>query len=406
MTRCLSGQLLLSAVSAIALGLMAPLASAGNRVNADQEMRGALVDAHLPQQLLTTFCRKLNEAASLAASPSATARAGALRRLDEARQLLDQPDMGMVNTGVRQALHLRLEALTAATRNSLTTNSAPLTVHVFLATDTNPVAAGAGVSVRVDGVEVTTTGPDGVATVNVTTDDRVVAAASAIDFGGSVRLPSDGTTPSSVDVVMESGSDFSLAGAGDIDEQTDGVVPGDFTSFTVSLRDTFGTPISIAQINSVQLDTATGPRDLTADFTRVADGKIATMNAAALRAVLLDGYGPHLLTVRASDAQSRPFAGRVQFDLGRHHVTGTLTSTSGIPLSGVPLRLTNQRNHFSFWTTTAAGGSVTFPRLLPEGLYIAHAETVSNGIRYFAHTSFVAESDTTFTASFVTVDNH
>src|ERR1043165_4290879 len=144
--------------------------------------------------------------------------------------VLDRPDARRLPAEVRASLQRRLKVLSESLRNAPVTLSVPITVRVFTIDENDTqVAAGSGVSVRVDGFEVALTDSAGTAVVNVNDGDHLFAAASAINFGGSVMSTISSGQANPVDVVMGTGGDYSLAAALQIDEAADGVVPADFS---------------------------------------------------------------------------------------------------------------------------------------------------------------------------------
>jgi hypothetical protein len=386
--------------SVLMFAAVSPAAAAGREL-ALQQARAALVDAKLPTGLSQALGAKLVKAARLAAAGSPKALDAAAQQIAEAEGLLDETSARKIPADVRETLRRRFEALSESLRRAPVVMSTPVTVRAWTVDELGAnVAAGAAVSVRVDGAEVAQTAADGTASIGVAEGDHVFTAAAAVDVGASMTATiAGGSTPPPIDIVMGTGGDFSFPCALQIDDATDNVVAANLSSFTLRLRDGGGAAIALQQLTSAAFESPKGLSNMTAAFAVGSAGEVSATDAVALRTALLDSFGPFTISIRGTDAQGRPYRGSARFDIGRYHLTGVLSGPPSVSVAALPVRVTNQRNGFSFWTTTTAAGGIAFPAALPEGVYIARCETVSGGVRYIAHTAFVLDSDKNFTAS-------
>jgi hypothetical protein len=396
----------ISALTAIAFLLFTTSVFGIQREVALREAREALADSRLPASLSEALGRKLLIASHFGTQSDAALQ-GAAQQIDQASAILNGPQALGVSAEVRAALRRRLERLSESLRHAAVTASVPITVRAFVADETGTeAAAGAGVSVRVDGFEVALTDAGGTATVNVGDGEHLFAAASGIDFGGSVLSTVDSSQAAPIDVLMGVGGDYSLAASLQVDEATDGVVASDLSSFTLRFRDPAGAPIPVQQLLGVYVESSTGTTNVTSSFSVATAGTLRANDPASFRTALLNSYGPFLVRARAVDATGHPYRGTANIDLGRYHLSGSLSGPPGVPVSGVPVSITNQRDGFSFWATTSSGGVVVFPQALPEGVYSARCEVVSGGVRYLGRAAFVASAGGNFSMALRTVDGN
>src|SRR5260370_16860640 len=107
-----------------------------------------------------------------------------------------------------------------------------------------------------------------------------------------------------------------------IDELTDGVLPGDFSSVTIHLVDSRGNIIPLASADVLEL-TSAGSTLTAAPYLAIRPtGEIAATDIPGLRALLSDRFGPFELRVRGYDPQFRSYHGGAVVGLGRFCATG------------------------------------------------------------------------------------
>ena len=112
---------------------------------------------------------------------------------------------------------------------------ATLSVHTFLSSDVAPdgrgEAAGAGVSIRVGGVELGLTAADGVA--EVPTGPMTVEARRYPSSAGEAEVNLSAGQSGSVDIVLDEGKELAEDTRLWLLQATDGVLDRNFTGFTV-----------------------------------------------------------------------------------------------------------------------------------------------------------------------------
>jgi hypothetical protein len=353
-------------------------------------LREAVANARLPLDLQQKVLAGAVKARRGAARPARNRGTEAWEPLLDSDRALEEASVpAEVKTKIRAAL----DKLSAQLRVAPTELEVAVTVRTF---SEPTVAAGAGVSIRVDGEELALTGIDGTATIEVSAGDHQFTATSSLDTGGTTNTTIDANPQSPVDIVMRPGGDYALVRDLEMVEAVDGVVPRDTSSFTLRFLDAGETPIALTAILRAQLLHSGKTTDITSDLTLTPAGAASAANMETFRASLVDKYGPFDLRLRGTDALGHTYANTVRFDLGRYHASGTIEAPAGVPTAGIPVRISNQRNGLSFWATTGGGGTVSFPPLLPEGMYTIAAEVVSGDIRYHAYDAFRLEGDNSF----------
>jgi len=158
------------------------------------------------------------------------------------------------------------------------------------------------------------------------------------------------------------------------------------------LLDGDGKTVQLRSLATLQLSAAGQITDLAPHFTLRPTGELIA-DRDWLRAALLDKFGPFDLAVRGSDQQGTTYRGSYRFDLGRFRLAGTVSTPAGVSNGGIAVRITNQRDNLSFWSTSNAAGQLVFPDLLPEGPYIVHCDQVTGGARYRAFDAVVLNAD-------------
>jgi len=356
-------------------------------------VREAIVQAHLPLGVQKKVLADVAEARRSARGPSIDSTR---RQLAAATDVLDTAEASNVPLVLRVNIRKAIDKMSDYFRALPADTIVPVTIRAFTAPD---APAADGVTIRVDGNDVAETAADGTAAVNVAAGDHEFVAVASLDTGGVVTttIASDQTAP--VDIVMQPGGDYALDREMRLDEAPDGIVPRDFTSFTLRFIDSGGATIPLTALTQAQLLFSGNRNSIDANLSVTADGTIVVTNANALRDSLLDKYGPFGIAIRGSDAQGHTYRGSVAFDLGRFHASGVVSGPPGVPTSGIPIRITNQRNQLSFWATTGVGGAVSYPSWLAEGSYSVAVEVMSGDLLYHAYDSFVLGSDRTFSVT-------
>lgn len=361
----------------------------------------ALGEARLPQGTQQKIVSKVDTARRQSRSSAPNSVKNAIRQLDQALQLLDSNATKDVAPATRTKLRAAISAYSACLTSTPAPQNVQVTVRVTRVGETAgaTVSAGKDIEIRVDGDIVGKTKADGSAAVTVPVGEHLFAAVASPDYGATLLIE---ITPATtiLDLVMNGGGDFSIPAALQIDELVDSVIQPTFPSFTARFLDRDGNTIKLKSLRQVEM-TSTGGEltDLRTSFTlKNSTGELVCSNVAALRQILADRFGPYELVVAGVDNDDRLYRNRVTFDLGRFRAGGVVNSPTqvAVPLSGISLRLTNDRNGFVFWGTTGANGSLTFPALMPEGVYLVSCSTVYQSIRYFCADAFVLNADRNF----------
>jgi hypothetical protein len=353
-------------------------------------LREAVVKARLPLDLQQKILAGAVKVRRTMARPSRDFGVQGRHQLLDADRALDRAN---IPSEVKTEIRMAIDKLSTPMRPVPT----DLDVQVIVRTFTAPsVAAGAGVVIRVDGEDTALTGADGTATLKVSTGDHQITAVQSLDTGGTIQATISANQSSPVDIVMQPGGDYALVRDIVTAEAVDGVVPRDFSSFTLRFVDDAGNPIALNAILSAQLLHSGKTTNILSNFALRTAGEAAAVDIETFRASLIDKYGPFDIRLRGTDALGRTYSNTVRFDLGRYRASGSVAAPADVPLGGISVRITNQRSGFSFWATTSSSGAVSFPALLPEGMYIIAAETISGGIRYHDYDAFRLEADNSF----------
>ena len=354
--------------------------------------RLAVANAQLSRDSQQQVLSKLQSAWTAARSNAPDGYTTALSQLALAKQVLTTTPFHSVPAEQIAKISDAIDAFSACLQSAAAVIPVPVTVRVFSAPD---VPAGAGVNILVDDEQRATTADDSTVSVSVSPGDHRFTAVQFVNIGGSASATIADGQPATIDIVLASG-DFATSATLKIDESFDGVVSRDFTSFTLHLIDAYGNTVAIKKIVELELTGGGIITNVASRFTIKIAGSAFASDKTGLRDLLLDQFGPYELRLRALDQVGKTWRGATRFDLGRYHATGTILAPSGVTPEGVPLRLTNQRNHYAFWQTSAPKGAITFPAYLPEGPYIVSCEFVQNGMRYQAADAFVLDADKSF----------
>jgi hypothetical protein len=241
----------------------------------------------------------------------------------------------------------------------------------------------------VDGDDLATTGADGTAVVQVPPGEHELVAVASVNSGNAQPITVEAAGNAPVDLTLDSG-DFSRQGDARLAAMLDGVVPSSFSTFPARLIDAAGNILPMAQLLSLRIDSAGATREVAAQLA--ADGTLAVTDPAALRTWLLDQYGPFDFHLRAADAAGEVYSASLRFDMGRHHLSGIVGAPAGVILTGVVVRLSNQRNGLTFWATIS-GNTFAVADALPEGPYTIAVEMASANVGYHDYAAVNLDAD-------------
>lgn len=384
----------------LVLLLSVPTLTAASICDSDHDgLLLALSEARLPQGTQQKIVTKVQNARRQSKSSAPNSRSNAIKQLEQALQLLDSNATRDVAADTRTKLRSAITAYASCLSSAPALQSVPVTVRVKQVGDTagTTVPAGANVEIRLDGETAGKTKPDGTATLTVTLGDHSFAAVAAADYGALLRVEVTQATQT-LDLVMNGGADFAVRAQLQIDELADHVLQPTFKTFTARFLDAEGNTVKLKTLSRFELTSTGGELTDLRPSIALKNGEMASTDVAALRQILNDRFGPYELVVSGADNDSRVYRNKITFDLGRHRASGAVTSPASVavPLAGIPVRLTNDRNGFVFWATTAANGTLTLPALLPEGVYLVYCNTVHQSIRYFCADAFVLNADRNF----------
>ena len=357
--------------------------------NTYEKAKAAIVTARVGRGLEMKLLTKVEDAWRIYRSGKKNARKDALHDLDVALGLLDKnstkqlpSDVGASVTDAITAFHHCIET------GAVTTAS--LTVRVTRPSIDTPGATVlvAGAIVRVNGVEVATTGASGQVTVDVPAGDAGIDAVVYPMEAASTSVTLAQGTAQTVELRLvdsEPEENTQLV----LDEAPDGVLPANFGSFTLRFLDPAGAHVTLRSIEEVQLRRSDGSGwTYWPEAFRVAaaDGSLQPVDLASWRTALTNQGGRLELGVSAIDSGGRVHQGSYTFYLGSITVEGHLAappSNPALPVGGVPVFASVLNTDVVFRTVTAADGSFTFPALPRGNLELDATSIGADGKTYY-----------------------
>jgi hypothetical protein len=313
------------------------------------------------------------------------------------RELQGQPGTKALPPDDRAKLVDLIAAFRTCVQTRPPSQTATLSVHTFAVSDVAPgnkgAAAGAGVVIFVDDVEVGVTDGSGVATVQVPARQITVTARLYPSSEGRAQLSLLAGQVASIDIVLDDGKELAAAADLELVEAPSDVLERAFSTFTLRFVDPQDATVPLTDLDSVLIsDTFGGPQqNITQLFSRQADGSIRATNSDALRTLLLARSGAIQLNVHGEADQNRQYDGTSVFFVGSFRVVGQLVappSFPGLALGGIIVRASILNTSLIFTAVSDASGSFEFP-LLPPGNLEFKGETLQVSKYYYGQGIFV-----------------
>ena len=283
-----------------------------------------------------------------------------------------------------------------------TNQNATLTIQTFTFDESAPGGqgppAGAGVSIKVDGVAVGQTAVDGTLTVDVLSGDRLVTGSLPPSTWGEAAITLAPGETRSVAIVLSDSKDASEPTGLSVVEAVDGIVPMSSPSFTMEfVRD--GARVPMASL--VHVDVLDRGGNLFANVTSqfvVSNGAIVTPDPFRFFG-WVPWDEPAVLRVGAIDAAGVAHSNVVRFSVGQLGLTLTLAappSNPALAVSNIQVSISVLGSDSTLVRTSDAQGRIVIPAL-PYGTVLVDAETEAAAIYYAVNDTVTLTGDTSAT---------
>jgi len=270
--------------------------------------------------------------------------------------------------------------------------------------------AGSGVVIKVNGVNLGQTGPDGSLTVAVppgTVNVRAFEPQLAGGFG-TIDLAPDAS--GTLDIVME-GEGLVEPSTLKIDEAQNGIVDRNFNAFTLRFVNAANQTVVLTGFDDAFLEARNFSNiNLTSFFTVQPNGTIGTPIAPifvdTLRSFLQGIDGEIEINVHGTDAEGLSYNGRVKFYVGRFTINGTLAappSNLALSVGNIPVKATllGLGGDIVFETVSDAQGRFTFSSI-PAGPVAFDVTTTQSGQVYSGFGAFSMDGNKNVTLNLLT----
>lgn len=273
-------------------------------------------------------------------------------------------------------------------------------VALHVLTNLEGVPAGDGVFVDVDGRRAGITGADGTLLTLVSPGVHNVRAFLPGLAAGTASVATTLGAQATVTVNLIDSEAVEPAEVV-IDQVASTILPHDFSTFTMELRNPSGQRIPIRQIDSIQLESAfasdlgVAPIDVRSLFTLQSGSRVTSAQIPELREALESlPAGPAVLSVAGFDDDGVLYAGAAQFSIGRYRLSVTLVA----PPSKPNLVLSNRSVQVTVLNTPidlriATNGQGRFATVLPAGTAALDLEIADGGRYYYARTSLTVNAN-------------
>ena len=276
----------------------------------------------------------------------------------------------------------------------------PVTLHVL--TNLEGLPAGDGVFIEVDGRRAGITGADGTLRTVVSPGIRNVRAFLPGLAAGTASVTAILGAQATVTVNLIDSEAVEPAILV-IDQVANAILPRDFSTFTLELRNISGTRIPMRRIDSIQLESAFAsdlgltPIDVQPLLTLQSSSRVVASAAQlpALRDALESlPAGPAVLSVTGADDDGVLYTGSTEFSIGRYRLSVTLVvppSNPNLVLSNRTVQVTVLNTTIDLRITTNTQGQ--FVTVLPAGTAALDLEITDGGRYYYARTSLTMNAN-------------
>ena len=352
----------------------------------------AMTGAHLPEGAAKRISAKVNAATRIYGSgvPQSGNRAAAQMNAAAAAlaALTGIPDES------RDPVRTAMTELSTCMATPLATTSASFRVAIADAISNTRKPAGAGVSILVDGEEVTKTGADGTAAGTVAVGTHNIAAQQFPNLFGSTGKKDLAAGGPTIDITMQAEADLAIPAELDVVEAPDGVLSKNFRNVTLQMVDDSGSVIRLRSIDMLTVTSEAGGVDVAKYFTVRGDGAVTLKNEHAFAAAILKSPDPLTIRLRGRDAAGLEYRGSVQFSVGRYTASAQIVPSPGASIDRGSLYVVfiNDDTGVSTWSRTGANGLAAFPQL-PFGRYLVRCDLVQGNKRYLGLTAVMLDAD-------------
>lgn len=255
---------------------------------------------------------------------------------------------------------------------------------------------------EVDGRRVGVTGPDGIVLTLVSPGVRNVRAFLPGLAAGTATVTATLGVQAMVTVNLIDGDAVETA-ALVIDQTPNTILPHDFSTFTMDLRDDAGRRVAIRRIDSIQLESAfaselgLAPIDVQELFMLQSSSRVVASAAGipALRETLESlPAGPAILSMIGADDDGVLYTGAAEFSIGRYRLSVALVAPPSKPnfiLSNRTVQVTVLNTPIDLRIATNSQGR--FTTLLPAGTAALDLEIADGGRYYYARTSLTMNTN-------------
>ncbi|WP_369229229.1 hypothetical protein AB5J56_01530 [Streptomyces sp. R21] len=254
-------------------------------------------------------------------------------------------------------------------------------------------SAGAGVLIRLDGVDAGATGADGSLTLSPPVAQHLITAVIPSMAAGEQLVTVEPGTTAEVTVVLFSGEiiepvDLALA------ELVNGALPLDTPTVTLRFLRA-GLMVPITSLYEVELRFgASQTEDLTSLFSATPEGAVAAVDAAAMIAEVVGLPSESRLRVSAADQQGFSYEGTVVFVPGVYHVQIQLEappSQPQLPVSGVEIKVRSSNGAPALCISDALGACELSD--VPGNMLEVEATVEYAGLTYVAQALVAVDQD-------------
>ena len=350
----------------------------------------AIQDARLGLGLERKLLTKVDNAWRVYKSGLKNSQNNAGKQLESVLRLLDSPATKQIPAASREKIRKAIQNFLACLSGAPPVDTATLTVRTFLpsdvAVDGRGDPAGAGVIIKIGGLEFGVTGADGTATLQVPAGTLQVTAVRYPSNMGEGEITLAAGETGQLNIIVDEGKEAAEATDVVLDEAPDGMLNRNFTTFTLRfLNDE--TTVQLQKLVEIELIDPLGgaPTFIENMFALQTDGRIITTNINGLRSLLLSRSGAIEIRVLAFDSQGRTHNNKVRFYVSSFRVVGTLQappSFPGLNRAGINVTAAILNTDLVFHAVSDSAGTFEFP-LLPTGNMEFRSETFQNQKYYY-----------------------
>lgn len=393
--------------------LLAVPAGAGTPcAGAHEAAQDAVASAELGLGLQQKLVTKIDNAWRLYSSGRKNGLKDAVHSLEVALRLLDSPATKQIPAAARGPVRSAIEAFLTCIQGGGEIQTATLTVRTFdvdfNALDNRGAPAAGGAIVRINGVEVGTTGADGTLTTEVAAGEVEIDAIVYPSTSGDATATLTAGQTASVDVVLYDSREPVEPTSLELAEAPDGVLDRTFTTATLRFVEANDALVSMKRIYLAELNPEGDSRMLDAAwFTTQANGTVAVTDMTSFRNALFATTGEIQLRLRGEDARGRLHDAVVTFFLARFRITGRLyapPSNQALNVAGLTVVGKMLNTPLVIYATTDIGGRFSFP-LLPSGNFEFKSESLQGERWYYGQGILVLDANYDLTVNMLHTDD-